>query len=88
MKSLQKSRILFVLISLALLVPVFSASLSRAAAEGDEEEDSLYKQLSVFSEVLSLIRRAYVEEASVDSLMVGALEGTTDALDPFPVEDG
>jgi carboxyl-terminal processing protease len=43
----------------------------------------LYKQLSVFTEVLTLIGRAYVEETSVEDLLAGAMDGATDALDPF-----
>ena len=77
---MSKSRALFLLISVACLVPFMAASLSLA---DDDETDSLYKQLSVFSEVLSLIQRVYVEETAVGSLLGGALEGATDALDPL-----
>ena len=52
--------------------------------EEDEEGDgSIYKYLSVFTEVLNLIRQAYVEPTPTDSLFQGALDGTTDALGPF-----
>ena len=47
------------------------------------DDDALSKHLSVFSEVMSLIRRAYVEETSIDELLAGALDGATDALDPL-----
>ena len=80
---MNRSRLIFVLLSVACLAPIVGSSLSRAATDEEAGEDSLSKQLSVFSEVLSLIRRAYVEEASVEKLLQGALDGSIDALDPL-----
>jgi len=80
---MTKGRLAFLLLSVAVLLPIVSGSLSRAATEEDSDEESLSKHLSVFSEVLSLIRRTYVEETSMDELLSGALDGTTDALDPM-----
>lgn len=80
---MTRSRLLFLLLSLAVVLPVLTVTLSRAATDASDTEDSLSKNLSIFSEVLSLIRRAYVEETSMDDLLVGALEGSTDALDPM-----
>ena len=54
---MSRGRILFFLLSLTLLLPLASTGVRRALAESGGE-DSLYKQLSVFSEVLHLIRRA------------------------------
>jgi len=79
----MKSRFVFLLISLACLLPIAAGSLSGASAAGADSEDSLYKQLSIFTEVLALIGRAYVEETSVEALLAGAMDGATDALDPF-----
>ncbi len=79
---MSRGRILFFLLSLTLVVPLLASGLRRAAAENDGE-DSLYKQLSVFSEVLHLIRRAYVDEVSPEMLLAAALDGAADALDPL-----
>ena len=79
---MSRGRILFFLLSLTLVVPLLSSGLRRARAE-DGGEDSLYKQLSVFSEVLHLIRRAYVDEVSPEILLAAALDGAADALDPL-----
>ena len=79
---MDRSRVVFLLISVCCLLLVVFTSLSRASS-GQADDDSLSKQLSVFSEVLHLIRRAYVEETPVDQLLSGALDGTTDALDPL-----
>ena len=80
---MRASRLLFLLLSVALLLPVITGTLSRAATDDAGGTDSLSKNLSVFSEVLSLIRRAYVDETSMEELLAGALDGTTDALDPM-----
>jgi carboxyl-terminal processing protease len=80
---MNKSRLAFFLISLVILLPVITVSLSNAATQRRDDDDSLSKHLSVFSEVLSLVKRAYVEETSVEDLLAGALDGSTDALDPM-----
>ena len=80
---MNKSRLAFFLSSLVVLLPVITVSLSNAATQQRDDDDSLSKHLSVFSEVLSLVKRAYVEETSVEELLAGALDGSTDALDPM-----
>lgn len=81
---MNRSRFLFFLASLALLVPIVSGTLAGAvSADGDDADDSLFRHLSVFSEVLSLVRRTYVDETSLDQLFAGAMDGSTDALDPL-----
>jgi len=79
---MNRSRFLFFLASVALLVPIVSGTLA-GAVSNDGEEDSLYRHLSVFSEVLSLVRRTYVDETTLDQLFSGAMDGSTDALDPL-----
>ncbi len=79
-----RGRVALLLGSVALLLPLAGGTLSRALAQGKgAEEDSIYKQLTVFTEVLSLIRRNYVDETQLDGLFAGALDGTVDALDPL-----
>jgi carboxyl-terminal processing protease len=81
---MTRVRLLFLLLSAVLVLPLLTGTLLGAAEREDgPREDSFYKYLSVFSEVLSLVRQAYVEPSEVDALMGGALDGTTDALDPF-----
>ena len=77
---MNKARLGFLLLSVLLLVPVITGTLSRAATDDSAQSDSLSKNLSVFSEVLSLIRRAYVDETSMEDLLAGALDGSTDAM--------
>jgi carboxyl-terminal processing protease len=82
---MNRSRIVFFLLSAILVFPLLAATLLRAADTGPAkpEDDSFYKYLAVFSETLGLVRQAYVDEPDMDTLMAGALDGTTDALDPF-----
>ena len=80
---MKKSRLGFLLLSVLLLIPIITGTLSRAATDDSGGSDSLSKNLSVFSEVLSLIRRAYVDETAMEELLAGALDGSTDALDPM-----
>jgi carboxyl-terminal processing protease len=83
---MNRSRIFFFLLSAVLVFPLLAATLVRAADNGQAskpDDDSLYKYLAVFSETLGLVRQAYVDEPDMNTLMAGALDGTTDALDPF-----
>jgi carboxyl-terminal processing protease len=75
---MSKSRLGFLVVSLACLMPFLAGALSRGEEGG---EDSLYRMLSVFSEVLSLVQRVYVDEVPAEGLVAGALDGATDALD-------
>ncbi|HEX3552844.1 MAG TPA: S41 family peptidase [Thermoanaerobaculia bacterium] len=82
---MSRSRIVFFFLSAILVFPLLAATLLRAADTGQAkpEDDSFYKYLAVFSETLGLVRQAYVDDPNMDVLMAGALDGTTDALDPF-----
>lgn len=82
MKPTSLSRLTFLVLSMTLVVPLITSSLTTARAQKDDE-DSLYKYLTVFTEVLRLVRSTYVTETDIRSLMAGALDGATDALDPF-----
>jgi carboxyl-terminal processing protease len=82
---MNRSRLFFFFASLTLVLPILAGTLLLAAdrAEKKPADDSFYKYLGVFTEVLSLVRQAHVDEPKAETLMAGVLEGTTDALDPF-----
>lgn len=83
---MTRGRIAFFAISLLVVTTILSGGLFAAAARHTSKppaKDSLYKYLSVFTEILSLVRQSYVEPTKVETLMAGALDGATDALDPF-----
>jgi carboxyl-terminal processing protease len=81
---MNRSRVVFFLLSAVLVFPILAGALLLAADRQEpQQEDSFYKYLAIFSEVLGLIRQAHVDEPNMNALMSGALDGTTDALDPF-----
>jgi len=82
---MNRSRSIFLAVSLTTVFFVVGGSMwaSTAARQPDDGSDSLYKYLSVFTEVLNLVDRAYVDETDPDVLLAGAFEGAVDALDPF-----
>ena len=63
---MNRSRLLFLLISGILVLTILSGTLLGAPTREDEGDDSLYKYLSVFTEVLRLVRQAYVDETDLD----------------------
>jgi carboxyl-terminal processing protease len=83
---MNRSRALFLVLSLAVLAPLVTGVLwSAADRRADDGEDSLYKYLAIFSEVLGLVRNNYVDPAELDQLLAGAMDGSTDALDSFSI---
>ncbi len=48
-----------------------------------EEQDSAYKPLAVYTEVLAHIKSDYVEEPDIDKVTHGALQGLVEYLDPI-----
>lgn len=83
---MNKSRALFLILSICIVLPLLGSGLVFGApSEDGVEGDSIYKYLSIFREVLKYVREAYVEEADIRALMAGALDGASDALDPLSV---
>ncbi|MGH7336845.1 MAG: S41 family peptidase [Myxococcota bacterium] len=82
---MNRSRSFFLTASLLLLLPIATGVLWSAVSTDaeDDGDDSLYKYLSIFSEVFGLVRNNYVDATAPDELLSGALEGVGDALDPF-----
>ncbi|MEM6457189.1 MAG: PDZ domain-containing protein, partial [Acidobacteriota bacterium] len=81
----HRSRVVFLLLSFAVVLPLIAGGFVAASeeAKADAGRDSLYKYLTVFTEVFGLARRAYVDEPPSTQLMDGALAGAAEALDPF-----
>ena len=74
----NRSRLLFVIGSVAALFSI------RAAVSGSGPgRDSATRSLSIFSDVFSLTRSNYVEQTDSKTLLEGAYDGMSDALDPF-----
>lgn len=68
------------LMALLLLGTVVSKG---APADNGASESSVYKHLSVYSEVLSRIKTEYVEEPDMGNVTLGALNGLLESIDPY-----
>ena len=78
MKS-NRSRFLFVVGSIAALVSLRAVS----SPDGSGGRDPATRALSIFSDVFSLTRSNYVEPVDNKTLLEGAYDGMSDALDPY-----
>ncbi len=94
MNSPLRSRLVFLSVSIVLMLLLLSGSFRSVAPAGaaepgkdktNEDTGSIYKYLSIFTETLNLVRTAGVEETPTDTLMANAMDGVTDALDPFSI---
>ncbi len=74
----NRSRLLFVIGSVAALV-----SIRAVTGPGGPGRDPATRALSIFSDVLSLTRQNYVERTDTRTLLEGAYDGMSDALDAF-----
>ena len=68
--------------SLAILLFTIVGSFVNVRASSN---DGAYRQLSVYSEVLSRIRLEYVEEPNITGVTEGALHGLLSRSTPIPV---
>ena len=73
----NRSRLLFVVASVAALLSL------RAVSNPGNGHDPATRALSIFSDVFALTRQNYVEPTDSKTLLSGAYDGMSDALDPF-----
>jgi len=78
MKS-NRSRLVFVLASVLGLL-LLTALKGPVLPPG---RDPVLKPLAIFTEVLNLTRSNYVDAVDVSTLLAGAYDGVTDAIDPY-----
>ena len=73
-------RSVFVL-SLALLVALIAGEFGLRAVIAGSDQDGAYKQLDIYSKVLSRIQSEYVTEPNLKDVTTGALHGLLETLD-------
>jgi carboxyl-terminal processing protease len=76
---MTKKKVVFLSLSVALMVTMLTGAVFGQATQ----KSSIFRYLSIFSEVLDLVRSNYVEPVASDKLMEGAFAGVTDAIDEF-----
>lgn len=72
-------KLAFVLVSIALMLTLLAGGVFGQAVK----KDNIYRYLSIFTEVFSLVRSNYVEEVESDKLVAGAFDGLTNAVDEY-----
>ncbi len=72
---------LIILLSLAFFLG-FSLRHSFTVSAAPSDDDEIYKQLRLFSQVLDLVERSYVKEVEAKDLIYGAIQGMLSNLDP------
>jgi carboxyl-terminal processing protease len=75
----KKVKAVILSVSIAIVLFTIAGGLGVRAASND---DGAYRQLGVYSEVLSRIRSEYVEEPNIPAVTNGALHGLLESLDP------
>jgi len=70
-----------ILLSLSFLLATFVVAGGLGVKASTNSSDDSYRQLGVYSEVLSRIRTEYVEEPNVSNVTNGALHGLLESLD-------
>lgn len=75
-------RIRIFLISISALL-VFYAALGGALSKGDSANEKTYRNLGVYTEVLSRIKSDYVTQPDLSKVTDGAIRGLLEALDPY-----
>lgn len=74
---MTKRKVIFLLVSVVSMGLLLSAGVFGQAVP----RDSIYRHLSIFTEVFGLVRSNYVEEVPADKLVDGAFTGVSDAID-------
>ncbi len=82
---MTRNRLFFLFLSVLVVLPLIAGTLLAANGKEIDDGDSFFKYLTVFTEVLTRVRENYVDPPDAEMLLAGALDGTTDALDPFSV---
>src|SRR5688572_9803250 len=72
-------KLVFLLVSIALMLTLLAAAVFGQAVD----KNNVYRYLSIFTEVFSLVSSNYVENVPPDTLVDGAFNGVTDAVDEF-----
>jgi carboxyl-terminal processing protease len=77
------SRLKPLLVVLLLLLTLCAGGLSSSWLQAPiANAASQYEELQLFTDVLTIVRRSYVEETSVKELVYGAIDGMLASLDP------
>jgi carboxyl-terminal processing protease len=77
----KSSKILLLVVSVALVLTVFLGVNASGVSAATDAQDGAYKQINVYSEVLRHIQTDYVVEPNIPKVTDGALRGLLESLD-------
>ncbi|MBW2476222.1 MAG: S41 family peptidase, partial [Deltaproteobacteria bacterium] len=69
-------------LSIALVLLIISVTLGIRVEISEVSASSGYQEMQLFTDVLTIVRRSYVEEVSIKDLVYGAIDGMLASLDP------
>jgi carboxyl-terminal processing protease len=78
----MKSKKTALLLLLVVLVAAVSVSIGRLSVTSVSAAGEGYEELKTFTEVLSMVKKYYVEEVKTKDLVYGAIKGMLSSLDP------
>ncbi len=78
---MKKKKLILILI-LILTTAISGIFIGRLSIGSVSAEGEGYENLKVFTEVLSIVKRSYVEEVKTKDLIYGAIKGMLSSLDP------
>ncbi|MCF6177853.1 MAG: S41 family peptidase [Geopsychrobacter sp.] len=73
--------LLLTLVFSSMLLPQF-ASADQQTSDMEKNQDQTYEELELFTDVLAIIHRSYVEEVNIRDLIYGGIRGMLATLDP------
>ena len=89
---MTKSRLLFLCLSFVIVVPILAGSILAATTRDEPGRDSFEQYYAVFDATAGRVKNDYVDPTQEKELLSQALDGVTEALDPFsayiPAEAG
>ena len=80
MKKFFKKNAILLIILFGLIV--FQSTLLVADKNQNSDDDNIYKNIELFTKVLSIVKRDYVDNKSYKELIYGAINGMLSSLDP------
>ena len=78
----MSNRFKFLVLSVSILIAAFAIAGGLNVHASADKSDGAYKEIGVYSEVLSRIRSEYVEDPNLPKVTSGALHGLLESLDP------
>lgn len=81
-KKIMKKKKLILIIALILATAISGILIGRLSVGSVSAEGEGYEDLKIFTEVLSIVKRNYVEDVKIKDMIYGAIKGMLNSLDP------